>query len=149
MPNGTSVKEGDLLVELDSATIRDRLDEQTVVVQKAVSAKTQAKSAYDNVLLMNETLKAAAELKYELSKLAIESYLDKVNGEFQLKIEDVARKIDEANDKLVESRGKLDLIKVQRAGMEELFKLGYRGKSERDQTRLQLPRCGKPSVVVH
>ena len=136
VPNGTSVKEGDLLVELDSATIRDRLDEQTVIVQKAVSAKTQAQSAYDNVLLMNETLKAAAELKYELSKLAIESYLDKVNGEFQLKIEDVARKIDEANDALVESRGKLDLIKVQRAGMEELFKLGYRGKSERDQTRL-------------
>ena len=136
IPNGSAVKEGDLLVELDSATIRDRVDEQTVIVQKAVSMQTQSKAMYDNVLLNNETLKAAAELKYKLAKLAIESYMDETNGKFQLDVEAIDRKIDEANTKLVEARGQLDLVKIQRAGMEELFKLGYRGKAERDQTRL-------------
>ncbi|MEE3371322.1 MAG: efflux RND transporter periplasmic adaptor subunit [Planctomycetota bacterium] len=136
IPNGSEVKEGDLLVELDSATIRDRVDEQTVIVQKAVSMQTQSKAMYDNVLLNNETLKAAAELKSKLAQLAIESYMDKTNGKFQLDVETIDRKIDEANTKLVEARGQLDLVKIQRAGMEELFKLGYRGKAERDQTRL-------------
>ncbi len=136
IPNGSEVKKGDLLVELDSATIRDRVDEQTVVVQKAVSMETQSKAMYDNVLLNNETLKAAADLKYKLAQLAIESYMDKTNGKFQLDVEAIDRKIDEANTKLVEARGQLDLVKIQRAGMEELFKLGYRGKAERDQTRL-------------
>ncbi len=42
VPNGAAVAEGDLLVELDSATIRDRLDTQTLDYQKAISAKTQA-----------------------------------------------------------------------------------------------------------
>jgi len=136
IPNGSEVKKGDLLVELDSATIRDRVDEQTVIVQKAVSMQTQSKAMYDNVLLNNETLKAAAELKSKLAQLAIESYMDTTNGKFQLDVEAIDRKIDEANTKLVEARGQLDLVKIQRAGMEELFKLGYRGKAERDQTRL-------------
>ena len=49
IPNGSEVKKGDLLVELASATIRDRVDEQTVIVQKAVSMETQSKAMYDNV----------------------------------------------------------------------------------------------------
>ena len=137
VPNGAAVSKGDLLVELDSATIRDRLDTQTLDYQKATSAKTQAAAKYKNQLLQNETAKAEAELAVELARLELEMYMDKQSGTFQLAVEEIEREIDNTKNQTMEARAALELARVDRSGMKELFKLGYRGKSDLEQSRLK------------
>jgi RND family efflux transporter MFP subunit len=137
VPNGAAVKEGDLLVEFDSAAIRDRLDTQELAYQKAVSAKTQAVAKYENQLIQNETAEAEAELAVELAKLELEMYTDPDNGTFRLAVEEIERQIDNAKNQSLEARAALQLAEVERSGMEELFMLGYRGKSDLDQSQLK------------
>ena len=137
VPNGSAVEKEQLIVELDSATIRDRLDQQTVAYQKAVSAKIQAISKYDNQLIQNKTMLAEASLKVDLAKLELEMYIDDQNGTFQLAKEDIDRQIESAKNSTLEARASLELAKVDRSGMEKLFELGYRGKSDLNQSRLK------------
>jgi RND family efflux transporter MFP subunit len=137
IPNGEAVEKDQLVVELDSATIRDLLDQQTVAYQKAVSAKIQAIAKYDNQLLQNKTTFAEAELTVELAKLEEQMYMDETSGTFQLAKEDIDRLIDSAKNSTLESRASLELAKVDRSGMQRLFELGYRGKSDLEQSRLK------------
>ncbi len=71
VPNGGAVEEGQLLVEFDSATIRDRLDEQVLAHQKAISARTQAVAKYNNQLIQNDTAYAEAELAIKLAEARV------------------------------------------------------------------------------
>ena len=137
VPNGSAVKKDDLLVEFDSATIRDRLDTQMLAYQKAISAKTQAVARYNNQLIQNETAVSEATLDVELAKISHEMYIDPSDGTFQLAIEEIERQVDDAKNTTLESRAALELAKVDRAGVKELFKLGYRGKSDLEQARLK------------
>lgn len=137
VPNGSAVEKDDLLVEFDSATIRDRLDQQTLAYQKATSAKTQAIAKYENQQIQNETTKAEAELAIELADIELEMYKDDKVGTAKLAQEAIERQVDEAKNSALEARAQLELAEVERAGMKELFKLGYRGKSDLEQSRLK------------
>ena len=137
VPNGSAVQEGDLLVELDSAAIRDRLDSEQLSFDKAVSQRIQAQATYDNQITENETNLAQAELRVELAKLEREMYLDPENGTFKLSLEDIARQIDESKNLILESQAALELEKTEKSGIEALFKLGYRGKSDLEQSRFR------------
>jgi HlyD family secretion protein len=88
--------------------------------------------------LQNETAKAEAELAVKLSDLELEMYMDEEAGTFQLSVEEIERKIDDTKNTTLEARAALELARVDRSGMKELFKLGYRGKSDLDQSRLKL-----------
>ncbi|MCA9141099.1 MAG: efflux RND transporter periplasmic adaptor subunit [Planctomycetales bacterium] len=137
VPNGSAVEKDQLLVEFDSATIRDRLDEQTLSFQKATSSKTQAIAKYDNQVLQNQTALAEAELKKELAQIELQMYKDEQDGTAKLAKEEIDRKVDEAKNAANEARATLELAEVERDGMKELFKLGYRGKSDLEQSRLK------------
>jgi len=137
VPNGSAIKEGELLVEFDSATIRDRLDQQSLAFQKAKSAKVQANAKYDNQILQNETTLADADLTIELAEIELEMYVDPKVGTAMLAEEAIDRQVDEAKNGALEARAQLELAEVERAGMKELFKLGYRGKSDLEQSRLK------------
>lgn len=137
VPNGSAVTEGELLVELDSAALRDRLDSEQLAMSKAVSARIQAQATYDNQLTENQTNQSQAELNVELSKLELEMYMDDDNGTFQLALEDIARQIDESKNQILESQAALELEKTEKSGIEALFKLGYRGKSDLEQSRFR------------
>ena len=139
VPNGSAVKKDDLLVEFDSATIRDRLDTQMLAYQKAISAKTQAVARYNNQLIQNETAVSEATLAVELAKISHEMYIDPSDGTLVLAIEEIERQVDDAKNATLESRAALELAKVDRAGIKELFKLGYRGKSDLEQARSEVP----------
>lgn len=138
VPNGSAVKQGDLLVELDSSALRERLDRQTLDHQRAVSTLIQANARYENQQTQNETLKAEAELKLELAKLKLTMYMDEQSGEHKLALDEIDRTIDEARNQIDESQAALALQRTEKAGIETLFKLGYRGKSDRDQSRFKL-----------
>jgi len=135
--NGSAVKKGDTLVELDSAAIRDRLVTQQLAYDKAVSQRIQAQATYDNQITQNETNAAQAALQIELAQLKLDMYMDEENGTFQLAVEDIERQLDESKNAILEARALLELEKTNRAGIEALFKLGYRGQGERDQSRLK------------
>ena len=137
VPNGSAVEEGQLLVEFDSATIRDRLDQQQLAYQKAISAKIQAVAKYENQAIQNETTLKEAELAIELAKIELAMYIDEKDGTEVLAREQIDRQIDEAKNAALEARAQLELAEVERAGMKELFKLGYRGKSDLEQSRLK------------
>lgn len=137
VPNGSPVKEGDLLVEFDSATLRDRLDQQTLAYHKATSAKSQAIAQFENQLIQNETTKAEAQLAIELADIELQMYTDEDDGTAALAAEDINRLVDEAKNSALEALAQLELAEVERDGMKELFKLGYRGKSDLEQSRLK------------
>lgn len=137
VPNGSAVQAEQLLVEFDSATIRDRLDQQTLAFQKATSARSQAIAKYDNQVLQNQTALAEAKLKKELAEIELQMYKDERDGTAKLAKEEIDRKVDEAKNAANEARATLELAEVERDGMKELFKLGYRGKSDLEQSRLK------------
>ena len=137
VPNGSAVEKDQLLVEFDSATIRDRLDQQTLAYQKAISAKIQAVAKYDNQAIQNETTLEEAKLAIDLAVIELEMYTDEKDGTEKLAREQIDRQVDEAKNAALEARAQLELAEVERAGMKELFKLGYRGKSDLEQSRLK------------
>lgn len=137
VPNGSAVKEGELLVELDSAAIRERLDNQQLAYDRAASQRVQAEARYQNRLTQNETAEAQAELEVELAELDLKMYLDDNSGTFKLAMEDIERQIEESKNKILEAQAALELAKTDTAGVEALFKLGYRGRSDLDQSRFR------------
>jgi RND family efflux transporter MFP subunit len=76
-------------------------------------------------------------LKLELAKLNREMYLDEESGTFKLALEAIERNLDESKSAILESQVALELQKTKKSGIEELFKLGYRGKSELQQSRFE------------
>ncbi len=141
VPNGSAVKEGDLLVELDSAALREKLDSQILSHQKAVSTLTQATAKYKNQILQNQTLEAEAKLKVDLNKLELQMYLDKAKGTYRLAVDEIERTISDQNNKILEERAAADLAKIEMAAVKSLFELGYRGQSQVDQVRLSLMKA--------
>ena len=137
VPNGSAVKKGDLLVELDSAAIREKLDKQTLDYQKSASMKIQAIAKYENQKTQNDTTQAEAKLKLTLAELQLKMYEDPESGEFILARAEINRTIDEARNLIDESKAALALQQTERAGIETLFKLGYRGKSDLEQSKFK------------
>ncbi len=75
VPEGTFVKEGDLLVELDSAELQERLIQQEISFQNAQSHYAQAEAAYEIQINQSESNVKAAELKVKFARLDLEKYL--------------------------------------------------------------------------
>ncbi len=72
VPNGSPVVKGELLIQLDSANHRERVDRQIVGTEKARSEQIQAKAKYENQITQKETANAEAELQVQLAKLDLE-----------------------------------------------------------------------------
>ena len=56
VPNGTSVKEGETLVEFDKTGHQERLDRQILDTEEARATQIQAQAKYENQITQNETL---------------------------------------------------------------------------------------------
>lgn len=133
VPNGTAVKEGDLLVEFDSAPLKDRLNTQSVIFEQSRAAQIQASVRHENQKTQNETNLAAARLKVEMAQLALTMYEDESGGTYKIAMSDLDSKIQEARNQISEAQAALKMKHARRKGVETLFKLGYRGKGDLDQ----------------
>ncbi|MCS7469239.1 efflux RND transporter periplasmic adaptor subunit [Stieleria sp. ICT_E10.1] len=136
IPNGSSVKEGDLLVELESAPMREALDEQMLETEDARSTQIQAEANYNNQIVQNETSKAEAELQVQLAKLELEMYTDDESGTLKLAVEEIKRSIDEVNNQILEAQATLELRRDDRRGIDSLYKLGYANRNELRKSEL-------------
>jgi len=136
VPNGSSVQEGDLLVEFDSAPIREALDTQIISHEHAQASKIQAEARYENQITQNKTAEENAALKVRLAELALEMFTDEASGTHKLEVEEINRSIEDTNNEILSSQANLELKRNDKLGIESLFKLGYAGKSELDRSRL-------------
>ena len=140
VPNGSLVKENDILVELDSASIRDLLESESLELQGDRSTLIQAEARKENQLTQNETAVAEAKLTVELAKLNLKMYNDEESGTFKLSLSEIDRQIDESRNAILEAQAALKLQETERDGIEQLFRLGYKGKSDLEQSRYQFMR---------
>ncbi|MBI3845716.1 MAG: efflux RND transporter periplasmic adaptor subunit [Planctomycetes bacterium] len=76
LPEGTYVKEGDVIAELDASNIVERRQQEQMAMAKARAAYVQAKEAYDIQRNINDSLIKAAELDAEFADKDLEKYRD-------------------------------------------------------------------------
>lgn len=128
IPNGSRVKKGDLLVELDSSAIREHMYEHVLAHYQAVSFRIRQTALYENQKLQNETNLASAKLRVELAEKRLQMYLDEEAGTYKL-----AR--DEALRDILEKRVALTMAQNEAHGNEQLFQLGYCSRGQLDKAR--------------
>ncbi len=130
VPNGASVKKGDLLIELDSAPLQEALDDQVLYTENAIAEKIQAEANLKNQLTMNTTAQAEAELMISLAQLDLEMYVDKDNGTHKLAMDANKRRIDDVNNEILAAQATMELRREDQRGINSLFKLGYANRNE-------------------
>lgn len=134
--NGSSVKEGDLICELDSTAIQSELDEQILDTEEARSALLQAQANLENQEIQNTTAEFKSQLDIKLANLELDMFQDEHAGSHHLALEAIERQIDDLNSEILAARMNKKLAKNEMVGIESLFKLGYAGKSELDRSEL-------------
>ena len=130
VPNGASVKKGELVVELDSNPMQEALDDQVLYTENAIAEKIQAEANLKNQLTMNTTAKAESELLIKLAELELEMYTDKDNGTKKLAIDANKRRIDDVNNEILSAQATMELRREEHRGIQSLFKLGYANGNE-------------------
>ncbi len=104
---GTRVKKGDLLIKLNSETIENNIDEETLRVETSRSELVAAEAAYDIQLSDNESALSAAKLKLELAEIELKKWtegdLEKKRKELTLAIENGLRRLEQAQEKFDDS----------------------------------------------
>jgi HlyD family secretion protein len=138
VPNGTSVKQGDLLIEFDSSRHRERLDRQILDTESARAAQIQAEAKCENQKSQNVTLLDDALLDVELAKLEQKMFVDEQSGTHKLEVEAIERLVDDINNEILSAQATFQLKQNEKRGIEALFKLGYAGKHQLDQSQLDL-----------
>jgi HlyD family secretion protein len=81
IPEGTRVKKGDLLVELDVSTLRDNRIDQVILVKNAEAAYINAKETLDITRSQAQSNVELAQLKHEFAKQDLDKYTG-LNGEY-------------------------------------------------------------------
>ncbi len=133
VPNGAAVKKGHLLVELDSAPLREKLDEQYVTYEQARAKMIQAQARYENQLTQNRTQLEEAKLEMQLAELSLKMYVDEDHGTYQISLQQLELRIQKAKNQIAEALAALAMQKIDRDGIEMLYKLGYRNKGDLEQ----------------
>lgn len=126
VPEGTIVKKGDLLVELDSSQVQDAVNLQQINVEKAQFALIQAEKQLEIQKSTVESEVDAAKLKVEFAESDLEKY---TKGEAQQMRRNAQIEITNVLETLQ--------INAERLGWsEELQKKGFETKANLDKDRL-------------
>jgi len=126
VPEGSYVKAGDLLVELDSLASQDAVNLQQIAVEKAQFALIQAEQQLDIQKSTTESTVEAAELKVEFAASDLKKYLEgeavQLERNAQIEITNVVEALAIAEDRL--------------AWSQKLYEQGFETKSTLDKDRL-------------
>ena len=99
VPEGTLVKEGDLLVELDSSALDEKAKQQVIAVTQAEAVLKKATEGLEIQKRQNESDIATADLARQLAELDLTKFIkgeypqqrNEINGRIQVAKEDLAR----------------------------------------------------------
>jgi HlyD family secretion protein len=127
-PEGTYVKKGDLVVELDSSELKDRVNAQEVTYQNSDFAFIQAKENLSIQKSLIESQIKDGELRVEFAKSDLEKYKE---GDAPQQINTATNTIIIRAEQLQRAQDKLDWT-------QQLHKKGYASKSELEADSLSL-----------
>ena len=107
IPEGTRVKKGDLLVELDASSLEDEKIDQEIRVQNAEASYIGSKENLAVVENKAESDKDLAKLTFEFAKLDLKKYTDP-NGEYENQLREAQSEITLANEELTRAEKERD-----------------------------------------
>lgn len=126
IPEGTMVKPGDLLVELDASDLIEKKRQQEIAVQNAEAAYIKAKAQYEIQESQNKSDIEAAERKRYFAELDQKKYLEG----------DRKQLIDQAQDKILLAQSKRTQAENTKAWSDKLFAQGFVTKSDQERDQL-------------
>jgi len=138
VPEGSYVKKGDLLVELDSANAQDQVNQQQIAFEKAKFAVEQARAQLEIQRLATNSEYLAAKLKHELAVIDRDKY------------EQGQRLVNriEARNKLVQAQAQLAVNLETYLNSTNLAARGYETKNKVDGDRLSVTNTLNSMVVA-
>ena len=128
---GTLVKEGDLLCELDSAELIDKEKQQQIAVTQAEADLKQSIEELEIQKRLNESVIAEGELKVELAKLDLRKYRE---GESVQKENEIRGEITVAEEELARAIEDYEFSK-------RMAKKGYRSQNDLEADRLKVTKA--------
>src|SRR6185503_5546420 len=128
VPEGTYVKQGQMLVELDSSELKDRVNLQEVTYQNNDFAFIQAKENLSIQHSLVESQIKEAELRVEFAKSDLEKYIEG----------DAPQQINTATNAIIIRKEQLQRAKDKLEWTQQLFKKGYASKSEMEADGLSV-----------
>ncbi len=138
VPEGSYVKKGDVLVELDSAQAQDQVNQQQINNEKAKFAVEQALAQFEIQKSATNSDYLAAQLKLKLARISLEKY------------EQGQRLIDlvEASNKLVQAEAQLVVNMDKYRNSTNLAAKGYETKQTVDGDRLNVLNYANALIVA-
>ena len=135
---GTLVKQGDLIAELDATELEEKRREREVRLIKARSDLALAEAEYQMQDLTNQSTLAAARLQALLSELQLEGYQ---TAEFP-------QQKHALESEVVLAEQDLSYAREQLAFVSSMVRLGYRSASEREEQRLEVVQAEQDLAVA-
>ena len=127
---GSMVKEGDLLVELDASALNDKLVEEEIELENAEAELISSRENLAVVKNQAEADIAQAKLDYSFAKQDLDKYQE---GEYAMDLK-------KANSKITLARAELQQAEDRLEGSQELFDKRYISETELESDQLAMQR---------
>ena len=131
VPQGTLVKQGDLLCELDSSALVEKAKQQKIDLTQAEAAWANAKEQYDIQKTQNESDIAAADLALTLARLDLKKFKE---GEYEQQLQTLEGTLSLKKEDYSRATEALEFTK-------RMAKKGYRSQSELESQRIALNKA--------
>ncbi len=105
VPEGTYVRKGDLIVELDASSLEDERTKQQIALLKAESAYIHARENLEVTRSEGESNIAKARLEYDFAKTDLQKYIE---GEYPQELQTAEADITIAKEEFQRAEEKLD-----------------------------------------
>jgi len=128
VPEGSHVKEGDLICELDSSTLTEKETQQQISVTQAKSNLQSAMEAVEIQKTQNESDIAAAQLKLDLAILDLEKFKE---GDSKQQWSELDSQVKLAKQKVAQAEETYNFTS-------RLVKKGYKTQNELESARITL-----------
>lgn len=138
VPEGTEVKAGDLVCELDSSALTDKQIQQQIKVTQAKAALEQAEKEVDIQRTTNESNIEAANLNLTLGKIDLEKFLE---GDYKQQLIELDSAVNENIENMSRATEYLSFL-------ERLVRKGYRMQSDLDAERIAFNRANNAKLVA-
>ena len=123
---GTKVKKGDLMMELDSSSLSDKKVDQEISVQNADASRIDANENYEVSKNQAQSDIESAQLTYDFAQLDLKKYIE---GEYPDQLKEAESNITVAKEELAQAEDTLEWSK-------KLYEEGYLSESELEKDTL-------------
>jgi len=135
VPEGTTVQKGDLLVELDSSSLREKINNQEITVQNADGAHSKAKEDLQIQKLTQEAAVQDATLKVEFAESDLEKYKE---GDWPQQRRGIEARVTIAQEDIQRAQDRLSWTR----------KLEATGYATKDELRADLLTVKKGEIAI-